>query len=111
MTYRSITDLLTAHSYVALVDREGYYFYKGGHRIRAEDLAGHTVESFAQKYGLEQQEATPNSSEFLQGEALSEPVPLDPSPGALFSSYDANFIEAREKILKLTRLCPHQNKD
>lgn len=50
--HASITDLLTAHGYDLLTDAQGDYFSRGDHRIRAEELAGLTVESAAEKWGL-----------------------------------------------------------
>lgn len=50
--HASITDLLTAHGYDLLTDVQGDYFPRGDHRIRAEELAGLTVESAAKKWGL-----------------------------------------------------------
>lgn len=59
MAYESITDFLLAHGFTCLHDAAGAYFYRLGLRIHASALAGQTVESFAQQYGLAQERQWP----------------------------------------------------
>jgi hypothetical protein len=80
MAYESITDFLLAHGFTCLHDAAGAYFYRLGLRIHASALAGHTVESFAQQYGLAQERqwtvvkivAVYRNGEIVQGTALEE---------------------------------------
>jgi hypothetical protein len=80
MAYESISDFLLAHGFTCLQGVEGCYFYRLGLRIRAAELAGHTVGSFAKQYGLDREPQWPSvktvavyrDGEIVQGQELEE---------------------------------------